>query len=407
MNRRDHLWVWGMAAVLLGVLLPSSTYSASIPLIKEEWGISNAEAGLIFSAFQIGYLFSVLVFLPLTDRRDTRHITVAAVVTSVLANSLFPLLASSFVSALLLRAVAGMGLGGMYMPGLRAISERVSRARRGQAVGIYVAAFVLGGAVSFAATGAMLSSLGWRNTYLVTSLSGSAVIPLICVLLCGSPPIGRRTRQPTTTARLRIGGSVWLMILGYVAHMWEMYGARSWLATFLVGVLMRAGHDLTSASAKAAGISSIMVTLGAMSTAVAGYLSDRWGRTRTVSLIMLCSMACSLLLGWLKDTALALVLVVTFFYGLVLNAESPVFSTGITELTPPDRLGVAMMMQSFTGFMIAAVSPLVFGWVLDVAGANSWGIAFSLLGLGAVLGPAAMISLRQRPESSQMAGGRK
>lgn len=396
-----------MAAVLLGVLLPSSTYSASIPLIKEEWGISNVKAGLVFSAFQIGYLFSVLVFLPLTDRRDIRYITIASVVTSVLANSLFPLLASNFVSALLLRAAAGMGLGGMYMPGLRAISERVSRARRGQAVGIYVAAFVLGGAVSFAATGAMLSSLGWRKTYLVVSLGSSAAIPLIWVLLRGSPPLERKARQPIMTARLKIGGSAWLMILGYIAHMWEMYGARSWLAPFLVGVLMKTGHDLTSASAKAAGISSITVTLGAMSTAAAGYLSDRWGRTRTVSLIMLSSMTCSLLLGWLRDVPLVLVLVVAFFYGLVLNADSPVFSTGITELTPPDRLGVAMTIQSFTGFISAAVSPLVFGWVLDATGVNSWGVAFSLLGLGAVLGPVAMMALRQRPESSQMAGGRK
>ena len=54
------------------------------------------------------------------------------------------------------------------------------------------------------------------------------------------------------------------------------------------------------------------------------------------------------------------------------------------------------------GFGAGVVSPFVFGWALDFAGggrqsgdALAWGIAWTTLGIGALLGPVATWKLRR------------
>ncbi|MCH8185671.1 MAG: MFS transporter, partial [Chloroflexi bacterium] len=57
-----------MSSILLLVLLPFSSYIASLPIIRDEWQMSNAQAAVVFSAYLIGYAVSSLVLVPLTDR---------------------------------------------------------------------------------------------------------------------------------------------------------------------------------------------------------------------------------------------------------------------------------------------------------------------------------------------------
>jgi MFS family permease len=206
-----------------------------------------------------------------------------------------------------------------------------------------------------------------------------------------------------------------LMICGYGSHMWEMYAMRSWLAPFFTAALI--GHGLASGAAtgwSAAG-AAVVVGVGAVSTAITGTLSDRLGRTRTITLIMLASAGSSFIFGWLINLHPALIFMFALVYGYLTVAESPVFSTGLTELVAPAYLGTAMGLQSLVGYSLAMISPTVFGWALDLCSgwqpvpgiAAEWGIAFITAGAGALAGPIFMQLLRTSPESSRMAGGRK
>jgi MFS family permease len=75
-------------------------------------------------------------------------------------------------------------------------------------------------------------------------------------------------------------------------------------------------------------------------------------------------------------------------------ADSSTHSTVLAESVPPHDLGVAYAVRSVIGFGAGVVSPVVFGWALD-ASAQSWGIAWATLGLGALLGPVATWRLRK------------
>jgi hypothetical protein len=54
-----------------------------------------------------------------------------------------------------------------------------------------------------------------------------------------------------------------------------------------------------------------------------------------------------------------------------------------------------------TGVTIVAVG------LLDPASGESWAVAFGLLALGPLIGIAAMLRLRMRPDAIRMAGGRR
>ncbi|KKM08693.1 hypothetical protein SY88_22670 [Clostridiales bacterium PH28_bin88] len=421
-----------LCGILLLVLLPASSFSAVLTLVEQEWGISHAQSGAILSAFQGGYIASVLLALSVTDRINTRYVVLVGATLSFAGSVLLPLLASDTLTGMVFRGIAGAGLGGVYMPGLRLISEAYGSERRGRIVGFYVACFVLGNALSFAATGALAAAYGWKTGYMVVSLASSTAILLAVYLLWRGrvmpvPAVkprevviergeqagmgGRVAKQASRPAPGRlvpVDLPTLLMILAYVAHMWEMYGMRSWMAPFLNSVLAASETGSGNAVFWAAQLTSISVFLGALSTGLAGWLSDHFGRTATAAGIMVLSALCSLVFGWLVGASFFLILLVGIVYSLTVNADSPIFSTGVTELAPPGYLGRVMAVQSFLGFGAATASPAFFGWILDYFGEPlGWGVGFTLLGLGALVGPVVLMVLRTHPASARLCAGRK
>ena len=97
-------------------------------------------------------------------------------------------------------------------------------------------------------------------------------------------------------------------------------------------------------------------------------------------------------------------LVIGLVYGFAIVGDSPVFSTGIIELAPRGNQGAALGVQSLLGFGITIISIALFGVIVDHGG---WDMAFLALGIGAFIGPFAMVWLRRLPQSAKMAGGRR
>lgn len=408
-------WLLLLCGCQLLIMLVFINYSAVLPLLSREWGMNNTRAGMIFSVYQLGYIASGVLLSALTDRIDTKLIFITAAIWSAAGNLLFALYAHDFASGLWLRALTGIGMGGTYMPGLRLVAERFSPAMRGRAIGIYVGSLVLGASLSLAVTGWLAGIYGWRIAFMACSAGVAAGALLSLPLFRGYRP--RPLQQSASNFRSEVlrNRPALLMILGYAAHMWEMYGMRSWLAPFFTAALIGWGIEGGRATGFASTIAAVMVGIGAFSTAITGTLSDRFGRTASISLVMFLSAAISLCFGWLINTSLWLALAIGMVYGYLVVAESPVFSTGLTELVAPGYLGAAMGLQSLIGYSMGMISPTVFGWALDtfrgwepVPGIKGeWGIAFGCLGAGALAGPVFMWLLRRTPESVRMACGRK
>ncbi|HEV8391385.1 MAG TPA: MFS transporter, partial [Dongiaceae bacterium] len=98
----------------------------------------------------------------------------------------------------------------------------------------------------------------------------------------------------------------------------------------------------------------------------------------------------------------ALLVALACLYNFAGIADSSTHSTVLAESVPPHYVGVAYAVRSVIGFGAGVVSPFVFGWALDLAGggksatdAFAWGIAWTTLGLRALLGPVATWKLHR------------
>src|SRR5512138_93657 len=158
-------WLLLLCLAQIFIMLVFLNYSAVLPLLKQEWGMNNTMAGSIFSVYQLGYIASGVILSTLTDRLNTRYIFIVSALWSATANLLFAFFANDYYSAMLLRALTGVGMGGTYMPGLKLVAERFPSSQRGRAVGIYVGALVLGASLSLLVTGSLTPMTGWRTAF--------------------------------------------------------------------------------------------------------------------------------------------------------------------------------------------------------------------------------------------------
>jgi MFS family permease len=387
-------------------MLVFSNFNAVLPILQSEWGLSNTEAGLIFTAYQAGYILAVAILSTLTDWVEPRKIYLAGALWAGLVGLGFAFWASGFLSALCWRALGGIGLAGTYMPGMRLVAERFEAARRGFALGFYIATFALGTSISLLLTTWGTSLWGWRTAFALTAL-GPLLAFAIATLVLGAG-------QPTRAAQYERGGfrpvlqnrPALRLILAYGAHTWELMGMRGWIVPFMTTSLTGAGAGLAESTRQAGLASSAVLAIGAISHPVAGLCSDRWGRTGLIRGIMLISGACSLGIGWALSWPFWALVLLGLFYGLMVTAESAILSTAIAETAEPAYLGRTMALQSTVGFTAGALAPAAFGLVLDLAtklgatGEYAWGWAFSLLGVGALAGALAVRSKEPSREAS-------
>ena len=410
-------WLLAFCISYAFIMLVFLNYTAVLPLVQKEWRLSSAAAGSIFSAHQIGYIASGVLLTFLTDRYNPRVIFLLSAFWSAVANALFALFATDLTSALALRALAGLGMGGTYMPGLKLVAERFPSERRGRAVGFYTSAFVFGAAFSTLLSGLVAAVGGWRLAILTTAFGALVGSILSLVVLADLPAITIPATPRRLTSEVLRNRPALLLVVAYAGHMWEQYGMRGWMVAFLAASLLHRGAEPAEATGMAATLTAIIVAIGGVATGLAGIVSDRFGRTTTIGGIMVGSGLCSLGFGWLFGSHTGLIVAVGLCYSFLVVAESPILSTGLSELVAPRYVGAAMGVQTLFGFLAASVSPAVFGYMLDLTNASAvgrtgaqpvvWGWAFTTLAVGALVGVGAMAALRRHPESIKMASGRR
>ena len=383
-----------LSATLALVLLPSQLPAAALPLLRTEWNASSAALGWVVSAYLLGYAAAVLVVLPLTDRiRPSRVIAIGALVTA-LANIGFAFAAHDVITASALRVIAGFGLAGVYMPGVRLVAQSSDPARRGTAVGLYVAAFYLGGSLSFLATGLLLEPVGWRGAAVILGAVALDAVPIAMFSSRGIP----QTTGERAHLDLRVLRNAPLVrtIVAYVGHSWELFILRAWHAAFLAAAFALRGLSPTDASATASQWTALLLALGVPGVFVGGWLSDRVGRLHAALLYALGSGAISVGFGTLLFAPWPAIVAIGGMYGALVAADSAVYSTAVTELAPAARIGSAQALQAVAGFGIGSLGPVAAGVTLDLG--LGWVGPFLIAGVvGIATALPLVIGLRERP----------
>ena len=403
MEKWRNLILLVMAEVLIFGLWFSA--SAILPQMTVEWQLSGADQSWMTMSVQIGFVFGALLIavFNFADRIPPNRLIAVCALGGATANAGIAFLDHAPAFALLLRFVTGMGLAGSYPPGMK-LAATWCKEDRGLGIGLLVGGIVLGksiphllNALPFLGEGGMPP---WRSVLVVTSALAALGALLVAIgvhagpFLTGVAPFNWRF-----AARVLSHRPTRLANFGYLGHMWELYGMWTWVPIFLIASYGSAGWS--TLSARLAGFAAI--ASGAFGSLAAGFLADRYGRSRVTIISLVLSGACTLCAGIFFSNP-GLLTILCLIWGITVVSDSAQFSAAVSELTDPRYVGTALTVQTTLGFLLTMISIRIIPPMVEVIG---WKWAFAVLSPGPAFGIWSMLRLRRMPEAVRMASGNR
>jgi len=174
MNKKKN-YRWTILTMLFLAMIINyvdrAALSIAMPFITQEYHLTPAEKGMIFSSFFFGYALFCFVGGYLADRFGPKRVlTWSMGFWSVLCGS--TALAFNFWSLLIVRALFGVGEGPVSTTANKTVNSWFPIKERARAIGINQAGGPLGGARAGAIVGFLALWLGWRVAFVVIAVSG-------------------------------------------------------------------------------------------------------------------------------------------------------------------------------------------------------------------------------------------
>jgi MFS family permease len=382
--------VTAMCLGQVGNLLPH----VAVPAIMAQhlmplWDLSAAQAGFMASAYAFGYMLAVPLLATLTDRVDARCILMVSSASSGLATALFGLIADGLWSATLIWGLAGVGFAGAYMPGLKALTDRLPHGDSSRSITLYTGSFSIGVGLSFLMAQLVADAAGWRAAFYATG-AGPFIMVAVGLWLGPRKPAPAHGHvldfRPVLRNRAALG-----YIFGYGAHCFELYGMRTWIVAFWTFVVARSNDSALVGPITV----SVIVTLLSLPASVLGNEAAlRFGRHRAITIVMIMSAAVAFAIAVSPGSSPSLLLALVLIYGLTVPADSGALTSGTTASAAPAQRGATLALHSTVGFGLSALGGWGAGVALDAAGGPEqpagWFALFALLAAGVLFGPIAL-----------------
>ncbi|TCJ13303.1 MFS transporter [Flaviaesturariibacter flavus] len=348
--------------------------NAVLPTLAQRLGLPPGAAGSMSAAVQAGFIGGTLLFavLAIADRYRSTRVFFCCALAGAALNAGIPF-CTSYPAMLGLRFGTGFLLAGIYPVGMK-IAAEASPAGLGKALGYLVGALVVGTALPHGLRGL---SVQLPADVVLFTLSGLAVLggTLLLLLVPVPRPAGGTAVQLGAAFGIFGNAPLRRAAFGYFGHMWELYAF--W--TFLPLYIMAYRH----ADVNVAALSFAGILAGAAGCVWAGYRALRSGAAAVARTALLGSLACCLAAPLALRLPLPLFTAFLLFWGFMVVADSPMFSTLVARRAPAAQKGTALTLVTSLGFAITVVSIALLGRLQGV-----WpeGMLFLLLAPGPLFG---------------------
>ena len=342
----------------------------------------KAEAlGLLTSAVQMGFISGTLLFalLNIADRFLPSNVFFYCAIIAAVFNLGVIIPSNNLFTLGALRFGSGFFLAGIYPVGMKIAADYFDKGL-GKSLGYLVGALVLGTAFPHALK-ALGADLSW--TFVITTVSIVSIFGGLLMKL--TVPVGP-FRKPIPDINLLAFFKVFKnpsfksAAFGYFGHMWELY--TFWALTPLILTTYQKLHPGLDIDISI--WSFLIIAMGSLGCAISGGLSLKLG-AKTLSMIALfCSGLCCLLSPLIfKVGNFEIFAFILLFWGFMVVADSPLFSTLVAKNADPTVKGTALTIVNCIGFAITIVS-IQFTTLLS--GYLSPSYLYVLLAIGPVFG---------------------
>ena len=339
--------------------------------IREHFALDSSQLGVFFSAGILGLLPGALVGGRFADRIGRKTVLVWSVAVFAVF-TLCTVWVNSFYSLLLVRFLAGAGLGAAMPLLITLASEAVSPEKRGRAVGLMYCGLPVGAAIlSYIAS--LDFGSNWKNIFYLGGLLPIIVLPIMIKFLPESREfLKAQTRAEDDTAapatfqdlfnrhNLMRTGLIWV---SYFFTLMVVYIMLSWLPS----LFMELGFSRKEGST-AQFYFMLSATVG---TVILGMLTDRWKKAYVILLMyggILAGLFALNAAASLTQMYLASALVGAF----VIGCQGVLYAFG-SIVYPTELRGTGVGMASAVGRIGAMLGPTIAGQLL-AAGFGATGV---------------------------------
>ncbi len=401
--RQSRLVLGGaFAAFTLGAGMMHS-YTIFLVAFIQNFGWSRAETSVAYSVSQLVAGASSPLVGALVDRLGPRRLL-------LLGGGLLTLglVGCARISALwqviwLYGVVMTIGANCLGLVVFVPLLSRRFVQRRGMAISVVQSANGFARALSAPVAQFLISSFGWRETYLIQAgFMAAMVLPLAALFRRGvaAPPVAAAPASAPAVPATAGSSSDWTLLeAARTSHFWLLFAVYLFtgLGSFLVSLHQLAfavdrGFDKLYA-AEVLGMGSFLAIAGTIFT---GTLSDFIGRERSAILaygISIFGVVCALFIrgpqqGWL-------LWLFACFFGLTWGARGPAITAKTADLFPGRQLGTILGVITIGSGIGSAFGAWAAGWIFDLSG--SYEFAFILSIASYICGCFAFWALRRPP----------
>jgi predicted MFS family arabinose efflux permease len=329
------------------------------PQFTRLFAISDAQFGLLVSAYTLAAGASGLLWSLVVDRFERRKLLLGLYVAFALA-TLACGLAPTYGTLMTARVFAGVFGGAMGALVMTIVGDAIPFERRGRAMGIVMASFSLATVAGVPASLFIADALGWHASFIAIALASFAIAA-----------VGLRT-LPRIDGHLHAArqGSLWAGLAQVVRE------RNHWRAFGFSALIMAAGFTtipfLTIFMTSNTGLSLSQVPLvylvGGVATLVSsrliGVAADRWGKVRTFRAVALAAMVPVVGITYLGQTPVWIVLTLTTAFFVLVSGRMIPGMALITAAAIPSLRGTFMSLNSAVQAVAMGIASLVGGLLI-------------------------------------------
>ncbi len=348
------------------------------PFIKIEYGLTDAESGMLVSAVYwsiVAFVFPVSILVDRWSRKKTIGV-MALLWTAATVACAFT---KSFPQLLMARSGIGIGEAGYAPAGTAMLSGLFPPEKRSRMMGLWNISIPLGIAVGIGIGGYVAQTWGWRHAFGLVALPGALVAILFffvkdyktveLVKTVDSCEPGRNrvkmSKMDIFRAFLHVPSLI-LTNLGFVGCIFANNAIITWLPTYFHRV---DGLPISQAGMK----TGLLMLLAIIGLPLGGWLADMWFKKRVSARLLFPAITTALnavilfiAFSFLEGKAQYLLLLLM---GIVASAFSPAAITVTQEVVHPGLRAISYSIcVVFQNLLGASLAPIVIGAISDVYG---------------------------------------
>jgi MFS family permease len=319
-----------------------------------QYKLDQTAIGNLISMVQFGFICGTLVFafINIADRYSPSTVFFASAICIAVFNAVILIEGIQLQYVFICRFLTGFFLAGVYPVGMK-IAADYFNTKLDKALGFLVGALVLGTAFPH-----LLKNypdlLDWRQIICITSVL-ALIGGLIIKIFVPDGPFRKRGTKLNIYSMVRIfkNPKFKTIAFGYFGHMWELYAF--W--TFVPVMLLNFQKKYQTHQFNISLFAFLIIALGGMACVIGGLLSQKSGTKKVATIALLLSCICCLLSPLILGlNSLFILILFLIFWGQVVIADSPLFSSLIAHNAIPELKGSSLTLVNCIGFSITIVS---------------------------------------------------